>query len=121
MIFQINVPLAGNVVQPVPFVGPCTVKIVKIDYIFDTAAAIQQAVIAINSSVLINTALSGRILFFNTTNPYFGSNFILPELIIPGQIDIQLSTVAGGALPAGAGGYSLRADRLLPRRSDAVR
>jgi hypothetical protein len=105
MIFQLSVGPSGSTEQPVPFNGPCRVRVVKIDYVFDTAAAITQAVIQVDSNILANsTVLSRRILFFNTTNPYYGKNFEF-DTIIPNSISLSLSVFGGGALPAGNGGY----------------
>lgn len=107
MIFQFVVGPTGAIVQPVPFIGKCKVKIIRIDYVFDTAAAISQQVIQIQSQTLINnTALSGRILFYNTTNPYFGDNFIIDDVDINGYFDITLQVLGGAPLPFGAGGYT---------------
>lgn len=106
MIFQIAVGATGSIVQPVPFQGLCKVKVIKIDYIFDTAAAINQQLISIRSNTLINTPLSGNILFFNTSNPYFGKNFELPDIYLAGQIDFTLRVFPDSNLPAGAGGYT---------------
>ena len=105
MIFQIVVGSTGIITQQVPFVGPCTVKVIKIDYAYDTTAAITQSLISVFSNTLINTPLSGQILFFNITNPYYADNFVIKDVNIPGQIDIRLRAYPDNALPAGAGGY----------------
>jgi hypothetical protein len=89
----------------VPFVGKCRLKIIKLDYQFNTAGAIQQRLIAINSRVLINyTPLSGRILFFNTTNPYYNDTFIIDDILINGTFDIRLTDEVGAVIPLGYGG-----------------
>ncbi len=124
LVGQVNAPYGNypTALINVPFIGKCRVKIIKIDYFFNTAGSILQRIVAINSQVFNTNSLltpsntpniqvipsMGRILFYNTTNPYYGNNFVIDDLMINGVFDITLSDETGAALPTPAtnGGYT---------------
>lgn len=105
-----------------PFNGYCKIKLIKLDYFFNTAGALLPRCVAINSRTFNTNSLltpnapltvqvmpsMGRILFNNTENPYFGDNFEIEDIFINGVFDLTLSDETGATLPlpAVAGGYT---------------
>lgn len=114
MIYQILVGqnLVGGVPsiqQVVPFYGRYRVKLIKIEYVYNTTGTILQNILRINSNtLLLNTPLQNGFMFINNTNTYYNGLVLNDDIEINGVIDITLNRVVGvGAYPSigNAGGY----------------
>jgi hypothetical protein len=93
----------------VPFYGRYSVSLVKIDYVYNTAATVAQSILRIESNTLLsNTPLQGGFMFSNVANPFYNGLVINNDIEINGFLDIRLPRVIGNGLYpniGGAGGY----------------
>jgi hypothetical protein len=107
MIVQIVIPSSGSVSSILPITGKCKIKLIKIDYLHNTAAAVIPYICRLESNELFNNTpqLSGRIFFLNSSQAFWGSSFIVYS-DIPQQVNISVRLSDGSAIPTTAGGLS---------------
>lgn len=107
MIYQVQIGqtlVGGNPggTYEVPFYGRYKVRLIKIDYAYNSAGGILQNLLRITSNTLLNnTPLQSGFLFINSSNCFYNGLVINEDLEINGRFDIALSRVSGvGAWPS---------------------
>jgi hypothetical protein len=108
MIIQLNIDSTGNLINyPIPLSGKCRVKLIKIEYLHNTASANPNFILCRleSNSLFNNSQLGGYIYFLNVTQPFYGNEFVF-DVDLPQQITVSVRQANGATLPTTAGNYA---------------